>query len=500
MGKSVIIAGAGIAGLSAGYYAQINGYRVSIFEMNSAAGGLCTAYKRMGYTWDLSMHNLNNSKRGPLYRMWKELGVLNENKFHYHSEMMRVESGEKRLSFGVDKNKLQEAMLAISPQDSEAIKKYIDLIFGRSMMSAASLKPGILQNPIDKLKIFLAVVPLLPMLVKYGNLTMREYAGFFKDPFLQNAARFVIDSPGWPMLRCPVAGAAGFIRSSVVEAGVPIGGSQKVVHGIAERFCKSGGEIFYKSPVSELIIENDRVCGVKLQNGTGHRADIVIWAADGHHLIFDMLKEKYINEQIRKMYTTWTPVLPMVQVMIGVNRDMSSEPHRILIELDNPLQIADEDHKWISVKHHCFDPTAAPPGKSAVEVWYATNYEYWENLLKDRKKYEEEKNRIARITIAELDKRWPGFANQVEVVDVPTPMTYNRYTGNWRGSPDGWYVTPDNMRITEMIRSLPGLEGLYTIGQWTAPFMGTIMSALSGRQIVELICKGDRKKFVTVKK
>lgn len=120
--------------------------------------------------------------------------------------------------------------------------------------------------------------------------------------------------------------------------------------------------------------------------------------------------------------------------------------------------------------------------------------------MKDRKKYEEEKNRIARITIAELDKRWPGFANQVEVVDVPTPMTYNRYTGNWRGSPDGWYVTPDNMRITEMIRSLPGLEGLYTIGQWTAPFMGTIMSALSGRQIVELICKGDRKKFVTVKK
>jgi len=52
MGKSVIIIGAGIAGLAAGCYAQMNGYRSQIFEMHDLPGGLCTAWERRGYVFD----------------------------------------------------------------------------------------------------------------------------------------------------------------------------------------------------------------------------------------------------------------------------------------------------------------------------------------------------------------------------------------------------------------------------------------------------------------
>ena len=51
-GKSVIIIGAGLAGLSAGCYEQMNGYKTHIFEMHSIPGGLCTSWKRKGYTID----------------------------------------------------------------------------------------------------------------------------------------------------------------------------------------------------------------------------------------------------------------------------------------------------------------------------------------------------------------------------------------------------------------------------------------------------------------
>lgn len=40
--KSIII-GAGFAGLAAGIYAQMNGYRTRIFGMHVRPGGLCTA-------------------------------------------------------------------------------------------------------------------------------------------------------------------------------------------------------------------------------------------------------------------------------------------------------------------------------------------------------------------------------------------------------------------------------------------------------------------------
>ena len=44
--KSILIIGGGIAGLAAGCYARMNGYRAKIFEMHSLPGGLCTAWER----------------------------------------------------------------------------------------------------------------------------------------------------------------------------------------------------------------------------------------------------------------------------------------------------------------------------------------------------------------------------------------------------------------------------------------------------------------------
>jgi phytoene dehydrogenase-like protein len=48
--KSIIIIGAGIAGLSAGCYGQMNGYRVRIFEQEAGPGGLCTSWQRKRFT------------------------------------------------------------------------------------------------------------------------------------------------------------------------------------------------------------------------------------------------------------------------------------------------------------------------------------------------------------------------------------------------------------------------------------------------------------------
>ncbi|MBN2464301.1 NAD(P)/FAD-dependent oxidoreductase, partial [candidate division WOR-3 bacterium] len=207
---------------------------------------------------------------------------------------------------------------------------------------------------------------------------------------------------------------------------------------------------------------------------------------------------RFLDDKIRHMYAEWMPVRPIVQVCLGVARDMSNEPARLGFALDQPITVAGEGRRWLSVIHHSFDPTMAPPGKSAVEVWYPCRYEYWDHVVQDRAQYDTEKQRVADLTIAELDRRWPGFRDQVEVVDVATPATYLRYTGNWQASPDGWYITPENMR-TNPLRKLPGLAGLWMAGQWTAPFTGTVIAALTGRQVVELLCRQDGRRFITTR-
>ncbi len=493
--KKIIIVGAGISGLSAGCYARMNSYDTTLFEMHSLPGGLCTAWKKKGYTFDISMHMLTGSVSGPFHTMWEELGITDNFKFHYHTHIGQIEGIGKKLRLTTDRETLMQDMLARSPGDEKLIREFIRIIFGPGMMNAASLKPAKLQNFSDKIRIIPAILPLMGIFRKYNRITIQQFAAQFKDPFLREAVRFFIDSPGWPMLDFPMVAMAGIINNSVTEAGTPLGGSMKVMLHMAELYKKLGGEIHYNSPVSDLILENNQVRGIRLEDGQEHRADHVIWAGDGHTLIFDILKGKYMDDKIKTMYETWIPVKPIVHVMMGVNRDFSGEPHSIILETKQPITIAGKEYPWIAFLHHCFDPSMAPKGKSAVEVWYATEYEYWEELAKDKEKYEAEKNRIAEYTVRQLDQRFPGFASQVEVIDVPTPVTYKRYTGNWQGSPDGWYITPDNMNKMSAIHTLPGLEGLYMSGQWTVPFAGTVTSALTGRQAIHLICHREGKKF-----
>ena len=95
-----------------------------------------------------------------------------------------------------------------------------------------------------------------------------------------------------------------------------------------------------------------------------------------------------------------------------------------------------------------------------------------------------------------LDRRFPGLAGLVEMVDVATPMTFERYTGNWKASFEGWLPTPANL-TTEMRKTLPGLEGFYMAGQWVAPGGGLPSGLMTGRQVVQLICHKDKRRFRT---
>jgi phytoene dehydrogenase-like protein len=497
MQKTMIIVGAGIAGLSTGCYAQMNGYKASIFESHKIPGGLCTAWTRKGYTFDLSMHLLTGSKTGAFKKMWDELGVTQNQEFYYHDNKVVVEGNGKKLALCGDRARLEAQMLAISPDDAGLIREFIDLYCGRGLMSLLSLEPPELMGIFSKAKMTLSVIPLMGLLRKYSKVSLQEFTARFKDPFLGRAIQYSVDSPGWPMPGYPMIAMAGFARTGVTDAGYPLGGSQKIIFKMAKLYKTLGGEIRYNSRVKDVLIENDKTVGVRLEDGSVRKTDIVVWAGDGHRLIFDILSGKYMDDTIRNMYEKWIPVEPMVHVMFGVDMDLSKEPSRFVFETDKPIAVGNDEFRWLTVMMHCFDKTTAPAGKTALEVWYATDYGYWENLIKDRVKYDNEKKRIAEETADALEKRWPGFKSKIEMTDVPTPMTYVRYTDNWQGSPDGWYITTENLMDQRMRRTLPGLDNLYMVGQWTAPFTGTVMAALSGRQLIQILCKKDRRNFIT---
>ena len=93
-----------------------------------------------------------------------------------------------------------------------------------------------------------------------------------------------------------------------------------------------------------------------------------------------------------------------------------------------------------------------------------------------------------------IDRRIPGFADKVEAVDVATPVTFERYTGNWNGSIEGWLLTTRTLSM-RMASTLPGLAGLFMIGQWVHPGGGLPTAAWSGRNLIRKLCDQQGRRF-----
>jgi phytoene dehydrogenase-like protein len=132
-------------------------------------------------------------------------------------------------------------------------------------------------------------------------------------------------------------------------------------------------------------------------------------------------------------------------------------------------------------------------------LWCEADYAYWKWLREDEARYNRHKAEAAEVIITALDTRYSGLRAAVEVVDVATPVTYERYTGNWRGAFAGWAMTTRKMSMMMgigMDKTLPGLDHFYMAGQWVEPGGNVELSCASGRDVVKDICREINRPFV----
>ena len=187
-----------------------------------------------------------------------------------------------------------------------------------------------------------------------------------------------------------------------------------------------------------------------------------------------------------------------VQVSLGVAQDLSKEPGHLAHILGEPLQV-DPQTALTNVTFRIFhyDPTFAPPGKTAITCCLPTfNFAYWVALQRnDPARYEAEKSRIADAVVAVLDRRLPGLSQRIETVDVSTPATVIRFTGNWKGSMEGFLPTPGSLFASRR-QTLPGLGRLLRVGQWVSPGGGLPTGLMTARAAIQRICRQDGVPFL----
>jgi len=494
MTEKINIIGAGIAGLTAGCYLQMNGYDTEIFELGSSPGGLCCAWDRKGYTIEGCIHWLVGSAPGSFYNLWNELIDMEDLDVYDYELYMRVEDKMGNyLDFFTDVDRLEQELLEKAPEDKKLIKPFIKgirklLSFGMPVEKAQEM-----YGFSDGLKMMAQTLPYLATIRKWLKVTAREYGSKCKNPLFRKA---ITESFVPEMSLLFVIMTLAWMHNRI--AGYPIGGSKNFAGQIEKKYKNLGGKINYRSKVEKILVRNDRAYGIQLENGKKHEADLVISAADGHFTIFEMLGGRYINNKIKDYYENYELFPSYLQISLGVSQKLDHLPSPVLLELEKPLKLDDEtSHGDIPFRIFNFDPTLSPKGKTLVEATLTTyNYKYWTELReKNRKKYKSEKEKIGKEVIDIFSKRYGIPKSKIELLDVSSPATVIRYTNNWKGSLEGWLLTP-KMGLRRMKKTLPGLDNFYLIGQWVEPGGGLPSALLSGRNVAQIICKKAGKEFV----
>lgn len=492
--KKVIIIGGGMAGLSAGCYLQMNGYDTTIFEMNAIPGGVCTAWKRGNYTVDLCIHWLVGSGPGSsFYNRWNELIDMEEIRFVDYEEFFRVEDERGNyISVYSNLDKLEKEFLTKAPEDREEITEFMTALRKLAAYQMPTSQAQEVANAWDKMKLIWKMLPFIGTFGKYQQFTCRQYGEHFKNPLMKKVIEhlFVPDTS-------VIFGMIALTWLHNKTAGYPVGGSLNFAQKVYDRYQSLGGNFCNNSRVGKILVENNCSVGIELEDGRSYMADYVVSAADGYSTIFKMLNGEYVDAKLTELYEKSETFPSLVFVALGVNKDFSRLPRTIVFPLSKPLQIDPETKVFdISLDTHSCDHTLAPKGASLLTIMLETyNYDYWTRLFhEDKTGYEKEKDRIAKELIGILEERFKGIKNKVEMVDVSTPISFHNFSGNWKGSFEGWLMTPET-GFNRLAHTLPGLNNFYMCGQWVSIGGGLPGVMLSGRDTAQIICEADKKAF-----
>jgi len=498
MQNRIIIIGAGMAGLSAGCYGQMNGFETQVFESHTLPGGVCTTWKRKGYKIDGCIHWLTGSAPGnSFYHLWQEVGVIQDRRMISHDEYARIEGSDgKTFIVYCDVDRLRRHMKELAPQDGSVIDEFCDGIRKSADLPMPVDKAPELLSIADRIRIGARMLHFLGFWRMWRGVTIGKFARRFKDPFLREVFPFAVNLQhplDFPMLAF-LTTLAWMDRGT---AAYPLGGSLELARAVEKRYLALGGEIRYASKVEKILVEDGHATGVRLADGSEHKADYILSAADGHSTIFDMLGGKYVDSKIKRWYKSLPVYDPLIYIGIGVARSFAGVHASVTgfdYVLKEPVSIAGQKRTRLSLQIYNFDPTLAPAGKTVMRVWFKSDYEYWKQLAKVPESYKKEKELIAGRVMALLENRYPGIADDVETIDVATPMTFERYTDNWKGSFEGWRISNKTLMM-RMRKTLPGLRNFYMAGQWVEPGGSLPTSLMSGRNAIQLICEQRRQNF-----
>jgi phytoene dehydrogenase-like protein len=489
MSKQVIVIGGGVAGLSAAIYARRSGFDVTLCEQHSIVGGMCTSWRRKGYLFEGAIHWLTGSSpKTQVYQMWKETGALGDNvKVYLHDVFRSIEWEGKILNLYRSIDKTAEHLLELSPADKQEIRRLVKMVklFTRMQMPVMDIKGVKVKNPMRMtLGSMFKMMPALPIFAKMNKLVCNDYFKKFKHPGIRKLLNFIPE---------------GYSASAVIftlatletgDGGYPEGGSLAMTERMAQTYKNMGGKLLLNTKVNKVIIENGTVTGVKLEN-ENLSADAVIITQETIAALDKLFDTPPNDVWLKKLRQTTKPAV-CTFISMGVRARLPE----VIPEwqLDEPIKYADKKITEIGFVNYAGYVGYAPKGCTALTTAFmGDTYDFWKKA-KEEGRYDKEKRELAEQISRAFCWKYTQAEGNIEVIDIATPLTYERYTGAHHGS---WMTIQGP---GDKMGNYPGIvqnvRGLYFSGYRIIPPGGHPSALAAGRMAAQMVCRQFNIMFV----
>jgi len=485
--KKVIVIGAGFAGLSAATTLAQQGFDVTLLEKNKELGGRARKLEIDGFTFDM----------GP---SWYWMPDVFENYFSQFNttvaqqyDLIRLDpsyavffSKEEVVKIPANLNEFYQLFEKYEAGSSVQLKKFLAEAEYKYNVSMSDFvhKPSLSIFEFVDLRILNAALKmdLFKSISKYIH-------KHFKNQKLIQLLEFPVLFLGAKPNETPALYSMMNYADIVLGTWYPMGGMYKIVEAMVNVAKAQGVKIKTGEVVSKINVEAGKAVSV-ISNGVTYEAEVIIGAADYHHVEQNLLEEKYRNYS--ESYWKSRKMAPScLMYYIGLDKKLTGLEHHNLF-FDTPFDLHAEEiydrPQWptqplfYSTCASMTDKSVAPEGKENLVLLIP--------IAVDIEDTEEIREKYFNIMMDRLEHLTGQTIKQHVIVKKSYAINdfkkdYNSFGGNAYG------LANILMQTAILKPSLKNkkVSNLYYAGQLTVPGPGVPPSIISGQVVAKAIIK-----------